>query len=78
MITPSRWKENVIVYRVISADDHVDMQWLPRGLGQKRVPPHGRARAVVAAWIAGSVVVRSHPQPCVLALDGEREIEGRA
>ena len=26
-------------YRIISADDHIDMQWLPRDLWQKRMPP---------------------------------------
>ena len=32
-------------YRVISADDHIDMQWLPRDLCQKRVAPPWRERA---------------------------------
>ena len=32
-------------YRVISADDHIDMPWLPRDLWQKRVPPQWRERA---------------------------------
>ena len=32
-------------YRIISADDHIDMQWLPRDLWQKRVPAAWRARA---------------------------------
>jgi hypothetical protein len=25
-------------YRIISADDHIDLQWLPKDLWQKRVP----------------------------------------
>jgi len=32
-------------YRVISADDHIDMQWLPRDLWEKRVPAGWRERA---------------------------------
>ena len=32
-------------YRVISADDHIDMQWLPRDVWQERVPASWRARA---------------------------------
>ncbi|HMH76404.1 MAG TPA: hypothetical protein VK547_07245, partial [Candidatus Udaeobacter sp.] len=32
-------------YRIISADDHIDMQWLPRDLWQKRVPQAWRERA---------------------------------
>ena len=32
-------------YRIISADDHIDMQWLPRDLWQKRVPAAWRERA---------------------------------
>src|SRR4026207_1793646 len=32
-------------YRIISADDHIDMQWLPRDLWQKRVPGAWRERA---------------------------------
>jgi predicted TIM-barrel fold metal-dependent hydrolase len=32
-------------YRVISADDHIDLQWLPRDLWQERVPPAWRDRA---------------------------------
>jgi predicted TIM-barrel fold metal-dependent hydrolase len=32
-------------YRVISADDHIDLQWLPRDLWQRRVPPEWRERA---------------------------------
>ncbi len=31
--------------RIISADDHIDMQWLPRDLWQKRVPAGWRERA---------------------------------
>jgi len=32
-------------YRIISADDHIDMPWLPRDLWQKRVPAQWRERA---------------------------------
>ena len=29
-------------YRIISADDHIDMQWLPKDLWHKRVPAQWR------------------------------------
>jgi len=32
-------------YRIISADDHIDLQWLPKDLWQKRVPASWRDRA---------------------------------
>jgi len=32
-------------YRIISADDHIDLTWLPRDLWQTRVPPQWRERA---------------------------------
>jgi len=32
-------------YRIISADDHIDLQWLPKDLWQKRVSASWRARA---------------------------------
>ena len=32
-------------YRIISADDHIDMQWLPKDLWQTRVPAAWRDRA---------------------------------
>src|SRR5262249_61471717 len=32
-------------YRIISADDHIDLPWLPRDLWQTRVPPQWRERA---------------------------------
>src|SRR5688572_27883572 len=32
-------------YRIISADDHIDLQWLPKDLWQKRVPAGLRDRA---------------------------------
>ncbi|MGH7303679.1 MAG: amidohydrolase family protein [Candidatus Rokuibacteriota bacterium] len=32
-------------YRIISADDHIDLQWLPKDLWQKRVPAGWRERA---------------------------------
>lgn len=32
-------------YRIVSADDHIDMQWLPKDLWQKRVPAAWRERA---------------------------------
>ena len=31
-------------YRIISADDHIDLQWLPKDLWQKRVPASWRDR----------------------------------
>jgi uncharacterized protein len=31
-------------YRIVSADDHIDLQWLPKDLWQKRVPPQWRER----------------------------------
>src|SRR5207247_11459377 len=47
--------------RIISADDHIDLQWLPKDLWQKRVPPAWRDRApkVVETpegpyWVRGS------------------------
>jgi predicted TIM-barrel fold metal-dependent hydrolase len=47
-------------YRIISADDHIDLQWLPKDLWQKRVPAQWRDRApnVVdtsdgPAWVCG-------------------------
>ena len=32
-------------YRIISADDHIDLQWLPKDLWQSRVPASWRERA---------------------------------
>src|SRR5437867_4601828 len=32
-------------YRIISADDHIDLQWLPKDLWQTRVPAQWRERA---------------------------------
>ncbi|HEV8472985.1 MAG TPA: amidohydrolase, partial [Methylomirabilota bacterium] len=32
-------------YRIISADDHIDLQWLPKDLWQSRVPAGWRERA---------------------------------
>ena len=32
-------------YRIVSADDHIDLQWLPKDLGQKRVPAQWRETA---------------------------------
>jgi uncharacterized protein len=32
-------------YRIVSADDHIDMQWLPKDLWQQRVPAAWRERA---------------------------------
>ena len=32
-------------YHIISADDHIDMPWLPKDLWQKRVPAQWRERA---------------------------------
>ncbi len=47
-------------YRIISADDHIDMPWLPRDLWQTRVPTQWRERAPRVAetadgpyWVSG-------------------------
>ena len=32
-------------YHIISADDHIDMPWLPKDLWQRRVPARWRERA---------------------------------
>src|SRR5215510_11284467 len=32
-------------YRIVSADDHIDLQWLPKDLWQKRVPGQWRERS---------------------------------
>jgi predicted TIM-barrel fold metal-dependent hydrolase len=32
-------------YRIVSADDHIDLQWLPQDLWQRRVPERWRERA---------------------------------
>lgn len=47
-------------YGIISADDHIDLQWMPKDVWQKRVPPEWRERApkVVEtpegpAWVCG-------------------------
>jgi predicted TIM-barrel fold metal-dependent hydrolase len=47
-------------YRIISADDHIDMPWLPQDLWQTRVPTHWRERAPRVAetadgpyWVCG-------------------------
>ena len=32
-------------YRIVSADDHIDMPWLPKDLWQQRVPAQWRERA---------------------------------
>ena len=37
-------KETAMEYRIISADDHIDMAWLPRDLWQQRVPIQWRER----------------------------------
>ena len=48
-------------YRTVSADDHIDLQWLPKDLWQKRVPPQWRERSPRVAdtsdgpyWFCGS------------------------
>ncbi len=33
-------------YQIISADDHIDLQWMPKDVWQKRVPPQWRDRAL--------------------------------
>jgi predicted TIM-barrel fold metal-dependent hydrolase len=47
-------------YRIISADDHIDLPWLPKDLWQKRVPAAWRERAPRVAdtpegpyWVCG-------------------------
>jgi predicted TIM-barrel fold metal-dependent hydrolase len=47
-------------YRIISADDHIDLQWLPKDLWQTRVPAAWRERAPKVAetadgpaWVCG-------------------------
>ena len=35
---------NEIKHRFISADDHIDLRWLPKGLWTERLPAHLRAR----------------------------------
>lgn len=48
-------------YRIISADDHIDLQWLPKDLWQTRVPTAWRERAPKVVdtpegpyWVCGS------------------------
>lgn len=48
-------------YRIISADDHIDLQWLPKDLWQTRVPAAWRERAPKVVdtpegpyWVCGS------------------------
>ena len=48
-------------YRIISADDHIDLQWLPADLWQQRVPAKYRDRAPKVVeingeptWVAGN------------------------
>ena len=31
-------------YKVISADDHIDLRWMPRDLWETRLPSHLRER----------------------------------
>jgi predicted TIM-barrel fold metal-dependent hydrolase len=38
-------KEVAMEYRTVSADDHIDLQWLPKDLWQKRVPSQWRERS---------------------------------
>jgi hypothetical protein len=38
-------QEESMEYHIISADDHIDMPWLPKDLWQKRVPAQWRERA---------------------------------
>lgn len=46
-VSPSpRAQESAMDYRVISADDHIDMPWLPKDLWQTRVPRQWRERAL--------------------------------
>src|SRR5207245_4491206 len=48
-------------YRIISADDHIDLQWLPKDLWQTRVPAQWRERAPKVvdtadgpSWVCGN------------------------
>ncbi len=48
-------------YRIISADDHIDLQWLPKDLWQTRVPTQWRERAPKVvdtadgpSWVCGN------------------------
>src|ERR1044071_4278376 len=43
--TQSRKKENPVSYRMISADDHIDLGYLPRDLWIERLPKSLRERA---------------------------------
>src|SRR6185369_17979424 len=38
-------QEESMEYHIISADDHIDMPWLPKDLWQRRVPAQWRERA---------------------------------
>jgi hypothetical protein len=40
-----QFKERLTGYRIISADDHIDMPWLPKELWQRRVPAQWRELA---------------------------------
>jgi predicted TIM-barrel fold metal-dependent hydrolase len=58
---PNHTEEVVMEYRTVSADDHIDLQWLPKDLWQKRVPPQWRERSPRVAdtsdgpyWFCGS------------------------
>lgn len=71
-------EESDMDYRIISADDHIDMQWLPRDLWQERVPAQWRGRAprVVETadgpcWVCGD----DRWDPCILC-DNARELYG--
>ena len=44
-------------YRIVSADDHIDMQWLPQDLWQTRVPAAWRERAPRWSTRRGPVLV---------------------
>jgi predicted TIM-barrel fold metal-dependent hydrolase len=50
-------------YRIVSADDHIDLQWLPKDLWQKRVP---------VQWREQSPKVVDTPEGPYWVCDGER------
>src|SRR5260370_10295791 len=42
---PPNQQEDFMGYRVVSADDHIDLTWLPKDLWQKLVPAQWREPA---------------------------------
>jgi hypothetical protein len=53
-------------HRIISADDHIDLPWLPKDLWQKRVPEQWRERSpevVDTSQLHGRDARRAAPHP---------------